>query len=101
MQEPFHQLLGPVRRLGGPAGIILKNDYIISRWGDNKRIDMIFSVTKSYLAATTILAINSALIAPRVPVKDYIWGGTFVVEHNAKITWKNLLQQNSEWSGKL
>ena len=22
-------------------------------------------------------------------------------QHNAKITWKNLLQQNSEWSGKL
>ena len=101
MQEPFHQLLGPVRRRGGPAGIILKNGYIISKWGDTKKVDMTFSVTKSFLAATALLAIDSTLIAPEDPVKDYVWDGTFDGEHNAKITWKNLLQQNSDWSGEL
>jgi CubicO group peptidase (beta-lactamase class C family) len=32
-------------------------------------------------------------------VNSYVWDGTFSGEHNAKITWEQLLNQSSDWSG--
>ena len=34
-------------------------------------------------------------------VVNYVWDGTFGGEHNGKITWSHLLQQNSDWTGEL
>ena len=102
MQEPYHQLLGPTKRRGGPAGVILKNGYIIGEWGDTERVDMTFSVTKSFLSTTALIALQQDLINDvNDPVEDYVWDGTFDGEHNSKITWKHLLQQTSDWSGQL
>jgi len=53
-REPFHEILGPTKKRGGPAGLIIKNGYIIGKWGDTKRVDMTFSVTKSFLSTTQI-----------------------------------------------
>ncbi|MGF1559078.1 MAG: serine hydrolase domain-containing protein [Flavobacteriaceae bacterium] len=101
-REPFHQILGRTKKRGGPAGMILKNGYIIATWGDTKRVDMTFSVTKSFLSTVAILAIDKGLIADaQDKVGDYIWDGTFDGAHNSKITWQHLLQQNSDWSGEL
>jgi CubicO group peptidase (beta-lactamase class C family) len=100
--EPFHQLLGPVKKRGGPAGMILKNGYIIAQWGDTKRVDMTFSVTKSYLSTVAGLAVQEGLIhSVDDRIGDYVWDGTFDGEHNAKITWEHLLNQSSNWSGTL
>ena len=102
MQEPYHQLLGPTKRRGGPAGIILKDGYIIGEWGDTERVDMTFSVTKSFLSTTALIALQQDLINDvNDRVEEYIWDGTFEGEHNSKITWKHLLQQTSDWSGQL
>lgn len=49
-REPCHQILGPSKKHDGPSGTILKNGYVIAQWGDTKRVDMTFSVTKSYLS---------------------------------------------------
>lgn len=101
-REPYHQLRGPVKERGGPAGMILKNGYIIASWGNIDRVDMTFSVTKSYLSTTAGLAIDDGLIrSVRDKVSEYVWDGTFEGEHNAKITWEHLLQQTSDWSGNL
>ena len=101
-REPFHQILGPTKKRGGPAGIILKNGYIVQKWGDIKRVDMTFSVTKSFLSTVAGLAVDSHLIeSTDDKVSSYIWDGTFAGEHNSKISWKHLLQQNSDWSGEL
>ncbi|HXL58705.1 MAG TPA: hypothetical protein VN958_20725, partial [Chitinophagaceae bacterium] len=54
--EPFYKIIGPVKQRGGPAGIIVKNGYIVAQWGDVKRVDMTFSVTKSYLSTIAGLA---------------------------------------------
>lgn len=100
--EPFHQILGPTKKRGGPAGLILKNGYIIHQWGDIKRVDMTFSVTKSFLSTVAGLAVDNHLIqSTDDKVSSYIWDGTFAGEHNSKISWKHLLQQNSDWSGEL
>jgi len=101
-REPYHQILGPTKKRGGPAGMLLKNGYLIASWGDTKRVDMTFSVTKSFLSTTAGLAVDAGWIASVTDrVADYIWDGTFEGAHNSKITWEHLLQQNSDWSGEL
>lgn len=101
-REPFHEILGPTKKRGGPAGMILKDGYIIASWGETKRVDMTFSVTKSFLSTIAGLAYDSNFIAnENDKVAKYIWDGTFDGNHNSKITWQHLLQQNSDWSGEL
>lgn len=101
-REPFHEILGPTKKRGGPAGMILKDGYLVYKWGDTKRVDMTFSVTKSFLSTVAGLAEDRGIIKDsRDRVINYIWDGTFNGEHNKKITWEHLLQQNSDWSGEL
>lgn len=101
-REPFHKILGPTKKRGEPAGMILKNGYIIAKWGETRRVDMTFSVTKSFLSTVTGIAYDNKLIEnENDKVGNYVWDGTFDGKHNSKITWKHLLQQNSDWSGEL
>ncbi|WP_339665266.1 serine hydrolase [Maribacter arcticus] len=101
-KEPFHQILGPTKKRGGPAGMILKNGYVVAQWGDTKRVDMTFSVTKSFLSTMAGLAEDVGLLSnTNDMVGNYIWDDTFKGAHNSKITWEHLLQQNSAWSGEL
>jgi len=101
-REPFHKILGPVKERGGPAGMIIKNGYVIAEWGNVKRVDMTFSVTKSYLSTIAGLASDAHLISDMDELlKDYVWDGSFSGTHNAKITWDHLLTQSSDWSGQL
>lgn len=101
-REPFHEILGPTKKRGGPAGMILKNGYVIGSWGDTQRVDMTFSVTKSFLSTVAGLAVDRKLIGSANDLlADYIWDGTFQGPHNSQIRWKHLLQQNSDWSGEL
>ncbi|MGB5189540.1 serine hydrolase domain-containing protein [Robiginitalea sp.] len=101
-REPYHEVLGPVKPRGGPAGMILKKGYVVASWGDTKRVDMTFSVTKSFLSTLAGLARDRGLIGSEADlVSDYIWDGTFEGAHNSKIRWSHLLQQNSDWSGSL
>ncbi len=99
-REPGYNILGPMKARGGPAGLIIKDGYIIAQWGDVERVDMTFSVTKSYLSTVAGLAVDQGLIR-RVDdlVSQYIWDGTFDGTHNGKVTWKHLLQQTSDWAG--
>ncbi|MEM8999503.1 MAG: serine hydrolase [Bacteroidota bacterium] len=101
-REPFHEILGPTKKRGGPAGMILKDGYLLNSWGDIRRVDMTFSVTKSFLSTVAGLAVDAGLIADtNDEVAHYIWDGTFDGDHNSMITWGHLLQQNSDWSGEL
>jgi CubicO group peptidase (beta-lactamase class C family) len=101
-REPDHALQGPTKERGGPAGMIVKDGYVVARWGDIDRVDMTFSVTKSYLSTTAGLALDDGLISSvKDTVADYVWDGTFNGDHNGKITWEHLLHQTSDWSGAL
>ncbi|NQZ75706.1 MAG: serine hydrolase [Ekhidna sp.] len=101
-REPYHKLQGPTKERGGPAGLIVKDGFIVASWGDTKRVDMTFSVTKSYLSTTAGLAFEDGLISSvSDKVGDYVWDETFKGEHNSKITWEHLLHQTSDWSGAL
>ena len=101
-REPYHELIGPTKKRGGPAGMIIKDGYVVAQWGDVDRVDMTFSVTKSYLSTTAGLAYDAGLISTMDDkVGDYVWDGTFDGRHNSKITWDHLLTQSSDWSGEL
>ncbi len=101
-REPFHQIVGPTRDRGEPAGMIIKNGYIVAKWGDLSRVDMTFSVTKSYLSTVVGLAYDDKLIQNLDgKVADYVWDDTFKGEHNGQITWAHLLTQSSDWYGSL
>jgi CubicO group peptidase (beta-lactamase class C family) len=98
--EPFYKIIGPVKQRGGPAGIIVKDGYIVAQWGDVKRVDMTFSVTKSYLSTVAGLAVDAGLIrSVKDKVNEYVWDDAFKGYHNSKITWEHLLNQSSDWSG--
>jgi CubicO group peptidase (beta-lactamase class C family) len=100
--EPDNTIVGPTKDRGGPAGMIIKDGYIVAEWGDTKRVDMTFSVTKSYLSTIAGLALDAGLIADvHDKAGDYVCDGTFASEHNSKITWHHLLNQTSDWSGTL
>ncbi|RLD21363.1 MAG: serine hydrolase [Bacteroidetes bacterium] len=100
-REPYHDVLGPTRKRGGPAGMIIKDGYVVAQWGDIKRVDMTFSATKSYLSTVAGLAVDKGLIRVDDYIKDYVWDNTYEGEHNAKITWDHMLTQSSDWSGSL
>lgn len=100
--EPYHEILGPTKKRGGPAGVIIKDGYIVAQWGDVNRVDMTFSVTKSYLSTMAGLAIDEGLITSTEDlVGDYVWDGTFDGAHNSTIKWHHLLNQSSAWTGQL
>ena len=101
-REPYHKILGPTKKRGNPAGVILKNGYIIAKWGDTERVDMTFSVTKSYLSTMAGLAVDAKLISSVDDfTSSYLWDQTFDGVHNKTITWRHLLTQSSDWSGQL
>ncbi len=101
-REPGYKIVGPMKERGLPAGLIIKNGYIVARWGDVDRVDMTFSVTKSYLSTIAGLAVDDGLIkSVNDKVNQYVWDESFEGAHNAKITWEHLLTQSSDWSGSL
>jgi CubicO group peptidase (beta-lactamase class C family) len=100
--EPNYEIIGPMKHRGGPAGLVIKNGYIVGKWGDVNRVDMTFSVTKSYLSTVAGLAIDNRLIKNvQDKVNQYVWDKSFEGAHNSKITWEHLLTQSSDWSGNL
>ena len=120
-REPFGEGIGPFKTRGDPTGVIVRQGYIVAEWGDPHRVDMTFSVTKSFLSTTVGLALDRGLIrsvpdrvvdymAPVVLVRregngDGIIGESavlpFETPHNRKITWEHLLRQTSDWEGTL
>ena len=101
-REPGYKIIGPMKQRGGPAGLVIKNGYIVAQWGDVNRVDMTFSTTKSYLSTVAGLAIDNGLIkSASDKVNQYVWDESFEGEHNSKVTWDHLLTQSSDWSGSL
>ena len=103
-REPFDTPIGPVKPRGALSGIIIKNGYIVAEWGETTRVDMTFSVTKTFLSTVVGLMSQKGLIRDVTDlVKDYMPPGDaaalFDGPHNSKITWEHLLRQTSDWQG--
>lgn len=124
-REPFGDPVGPLKDRGEQTGIIIKNGYIIAEWGDPYRIDIVNSVTKSFLSSVVGLAYDRGLIinlddkvhtyVPPILIYNPLPVGNkadefekksdlfdpFNTPHNRTITWRQMLQQNSDWEGTL
>jgi CubicO group peptidase (beta-lactamase class C family) len=102
--EPFDALLGPVKERGALNGLILHRGYIVADWGETSRVDMTFSVTKTFLTTVVGLAWQKGLIRDvNDKVRGYMPAGVdlFEAPHNQPITWDHLLRQTSDWQGTL
>lgn len=123
-REPYGEPIGQFKDRGDATGLIIRNGYIVAEWGDPSRVDMTFSVTKSFLSTTVGLAFDRKLIrslqdkaadyatitAPYKPGDKFDapqnlgrspFVDLFATEHNKKITWEHLLRQTSDWEGTL
>jgi CubicO group peptidase (beta-lactamase class C family) len=99
---PDNEVIGPTAPRGGPNGVLLRSGRIVATWGDTRRVDMTFSVAKSYLSMLAGLAFADGLIADLdEPVGLSVHDGGFEGPHNGAITWRHLLSQTSEWEGTL
>ncbi len=101
-QEPHGEAIGPFKMRGDMTGVIIKDGYIVAEWGEPDRVDMTFSVTKTFLSTTVGLAYDRGMIREiHDRVKDYVPTDHFDSEHNSQITWDHLLRQTSDWEGTL
>jgi CubicO group peptidase (beta-lactamase class C family) len=101
-REPYPEILGPYKDWEATNGIILRHGYIVAEWGDTRRVDMTFSVAKSYLSAVAGVAFDRGLMPDvQEPVGRRITDGGFEGPHNGAITWHHHLTQTSEWEGTL
>ena len=100
--QPYQEIVGPTQDRGGVNGLVLRDGHVVAEWGDTDRVDMTFSVTKSYLSTVAGLAFDRGLIRDLDDrVAEYVDDGSFASAQNAPITWRMLLQQTSEWEGTL
>lgn len=101
-QHDNGETLGPTKTRGAVTGVVLRNGYLVAEWGEPERVDMTFSVTKSFLSTVAGLAYDRGLIRDvHDRVADYVDDGGYDSPHNAKITWDHSLRQISEWDGTL
>lgn len=99
----FGRPLGPLpEKRATTNGIILRHGYIVATFGDTKASDPVYSVAKSFLSTIAGLAVDRRLIASvNDPVANYIRDGGYDSPQNRLLTWKQHLQQSSEWEGSL
>jgi CubicO group peptidase (beta-lactamase class C family) len=102
--EPFDTPIGPVKPRGSANGLITRHGYVVAEWGDPRRVDMTFSVTKTFLTTVVGLAWQRGLINDvNDYARDYMPPGVdlFEAPHNQAIKWDHLLRQTSDWQGTL
>jgi len=102
--EPFDSIIGPEKERAALNGLVVHRGYVVAEWGDTKRVDMTFSVTKTFLTTVVGLAWQKGLIRDvNDKVRDYMPAGVdlFDAPHNQPITWEHLLRQSSDWQGTL
>jgi hypothetical protein len=101
-REPHSEGIGPFKPRGDMTGVILRHGYIVAEWGEPNRVDMTFSMTKSFLSTTVGLAYDRGMIPDlNQPVQVMVPTEEFASDHNRRITWDHLLRQTSDWEGAL
>lgn len=103
-REPFDTPIGPIKDRGAANGIITRHGFIVAEWGDPHRVDMTFSVTKTFLTTVVGLAWQRGLIHDvNDYARDYMPSNVdlFEAPHNQQIKWDYLLRQTSDWQGTL
>jgi len=102
--EPFDAIIGPEQERAPLNGLIVHRGYVVAEWGDTRRVDMTYSVSKTFLTTLVGLAWQKGLIHDITDkARDYMPPAVdlFDAPHNQPITWEHLLRQTSDWQGTL
>ncbi|MFD1258912.1 serine hydrolase domain-containing protein [Mucilaginibacter terrae] len=122
-REPFSEAVGPLTERGGASGLIIYKGYLVAQWGEPNRVDIVNSVTKSFLSTLVGVAVDRGLIRSTADtVANYVpfvepyniainttgyeaaQGNLiypFASAHNRRLTWEVMLRQTSDWEGTL
>lgn len=101
-REPFDALIGPTQPRGDPTGLVIRHGYVAAQWGDPDRVDMTFSITKSFLSTVVGVALTRGRIGTlEERVSSRLDLPEFQGTPNGEITWDQLLRQTSGWRGTL
>jgi hypothetical protein len=122
-KEPFSDPIGPMADRGPSSGVIVYKGFIIAEWGNVNAVEMVHSVTKTFLSTVVGLAVEKGLIhsindkvypyLPPIelantpitsdlnPITQTSFIYPFDTEHNKKINWEHFLRQTSDWEGVL
>jgi len=98
----FGERLGsmPTRR-AHTNGVVIYKGYVVAEFGDTHFVDPTYSVAKSMLATVAGIAVRDGRIKVDERVAQRVQDGGYDAPQNAPITWKQHLQQESEWEGTL
>jgi CubicO group peptidase (beta-lactamase class C family) len=82
--------------------LVIRHGYIVAEFGDTTRPDPTYSVAKSMLSTVAGIALERGLI-PKLddPVGNVVKDGGYDSPQNRAVTWRNHLQQESEWEGEM
>jgi CubicO group peptidase (beta-lactamase class C family) len=97
----FGSMLGSVPDIRARTnGIVIFKGFVVAEFGDTTWVDPTYSVAKSMMSTVTAIAVRDRKIrSVEEPVGRTIRDGGYDSPHNALVTWKMHLQQESEWQG--
>lgn len=97
---PYNRPRGPLHARGGVSGVVWQHGRELAAFGEPDRADQTFSVAKTYLAMLAGVARLQGLLPDLDQcLVERLPGIGFDSPHNAQVTWRQLLQQTSEWEG--
>ena len=98
----FGTRLGSMPTRRAPTnGVVIYKGYVVAEFGDTRFVDPTYSVAKSMLATVAGVAVRDGRLQVDEPVAQRVNDGGYVAPQNAAVTWKQHLQQESEWEGAL
>jgi len=102
-EKTFGTLLGSVPNIRAHTnGVVIYKGYVVGEFGDNTWADPTYSVAKSMLSTVAGIAVREGLIKNLdEPVAKLVKDGGYDSPGNSVITWKNHLNQESEWEGNM
>jgi CubicO group peptidase (beta-lactamase class C family) len=102
-EATFGSRLGsmPTRR-ARTNGLVIYKGYVVAEFGDTAFVDPTYSVAKSMLSTVAGVAVRESRVGKLdEPVAKRVNDGGYASAQNAPITWRQHLQQESEWQGSL
>jgi CubicO group peptidase (beta-lactamase class C family) len=100
-ETTFGTLLGsmPTRR-ARTNGLVIYKGFVVAEFGDTAFVDPTYSVAKSMLSTVAAVAQRDDKLASLdEPVGKRVLDGGYDSPRNAAVTWRQHLQQESEWEG--
>ena len=83
-------------------GLVIYKGYVVAEFGDTSFVDPTYSAAKSMLSTIAGVAVRDGKLTKLDDaVSKLIQDGGYDSPHNALVTWRMHLQQESEWEGEM